>query len=124
MPLKRVILEMGTVSAELADGVQRLDLPNGQQSADIIRGPAEPLRKRQLAFGYTQDDMKVILAPLARNAERDRFALQPPRREGGIERQEPCHCMPPARGIHKALAQDHVAAAFAVDQGAPLAGAA
>ena len=31
--------------------------------------PAEPLRKRQLAFGYTQDDMKVILAPLARNAE-------------------------------------------------------
>jgi glutamate synthase domain-containing protein 2/glutamate synthase domain-containing protein 1/glutamate synthase domain-containing protein 3 len=31
--------------------------------------PAEPLRRRQLAFGYTQDDMKVILAPLARNAE-------------------------------------------------------
>jgi glutamate synthase domain-containing protein 2/glutamate synthase domain-containing protein 1/glutamate synthase domain-containing protein 3 len=31
--------------------------------------PAQPLRRRQLAFGYTQDDMKVILAPLARNAE-------------------------------------------------------
>ena len=31
--------------------------------------PTEPLRSRQLAFGYTQDDMKVILAPLARNAE-------------------------------------------------------
>ena len=31
--------------------------------------PTEPLRRRQLAFGYTQDDMKVILAPLARNAE-------------------------------------------------------
>ena len=31
--------------------------------------PAEPLRLRQLAFGYTQDDMRVILAPLARNAE-------------------------------------------------------
>jgi glutamate synthase domain-containing protein 2/glutamate synthase domain-containing protein 1/glutamate synthase domain-containing protein 3 len=31
--------------------------------------PAEPLRSRQLAFGFTQDDMKVILAPLARNAE-------------------------------------------------------
>ena len=29
----------------------------------------EPLRRRQLAFGYTQDDMKVLLAPLARNAE-------------------------------------------------------
>ncbi len=31
--------------------------------------PAEPLRQRQLAFGYSQEDMKVILAPLARNAE-------------------------------------------------------
>ena len=29
----------------------------------------EPLRSRQLAFGYSQEDMKVILAPLARNAE-------------------------------------------------------
>ena len=29
----------------------------------------EPLRARQLAFGYTQEDMRVILAPLARNAE-------------------------------------------------------
>jgi glutamate synthase domain-containing protein 2/glutamate synthase domain-containing protein 1/glutamate synthase domain-containing protein 3 len=29
----------------------------------------EPLRRRQLAFGYSQEDMKVILAPLARNAE-------------------------------------------------------
>jgi glutamate synthase domain-containing protein 2/glutamate synthase domain-containing protein 3 len=29
----------------------------------------EPLRSRQLAFGYTQEDMRVILAPLARNAE-------------------------------------------------------
>jgi glutamate synthase domain-containing protein 2/glutamate synthase domain-containing protein 1/glutamate synthase domain-containing protein 3 len=29
----------------------------------------EPLRARQLAFGYTQEDQKVILAPLARNAE-------------------------------------------------------
>jgi glutamate synthase (NADPH/NADH) large chain/glutamate synthase (ferredoxin) len=29
----------------------------------------EPLRSRQLAFGWTQEDLKVILAPLARNAE-------------------------------------------------------
>ena len=28
--------------------------------------PTEPLRQRQLAFGYTQEDMKVMLAPLAR----------------------------------------------------------
>ena len=31
--------------------------------------PTESLRHRQLAFGYGQEDMKVILAPLARNAE-------------------------------------------------------
>jgi len=29
----------------------------------------EPLRARQLAFGWSQEDMKVILTPLARNAE-------------------------------------------------------
>ncbi|MFN0152918.1 MAG: glutamate synthase large subunit [Gaiella sp.] len=29
----------------------------------------ESLRQRQIAFGYTQEDMKVTLAPLARNAE-------------------------------------------------------
>ena len=29
----------------------------------------EPLRARQLAFGYTQEDLRVILSPLARNAE-------------------------------------------------------
>ena len=31
--------------------------------------PTETLRQRQIAFGYTQEDMKVTLAPLARNAE-------------------------------------------------------
>ncbi|HJX46251.1 MAG TPA: glutamate synthase large subunit [Gaiellaceae bacterium] len=31
--------------------------------------PTESLRTRQLLFGYAQEDMKVILAPLARNAE-------------------------------------------------------
>ena len=31
--------------------------------------PEVPLRRRQLAFGYSQEDMKVMLAPLARNAE-------------------------------------------------------
>ena len=30
---------------------------------------AQPLRSLQLAFGYTQEDMKVMLAPLAANAE-------------------------------------------------------
>ena len=37
--------------------------------ADAPPPPTESLRTRQLAFGYTQEDMKVILAPLARNAE-------------------------------------------------------
>jgi glutamate synthase domain-containing protein 2/glutamate synthase domain-containing protein 1/glutamate synthase domain-containing protein 3 len=32
-------------------------------------GPRQPLRARQLLFGYAQEDMKAILAPLARNAE-------------------------------------------------------
>ena len=41
------------------------DLP----ARENLACPAQPLRTRQLAFGYTQDDMKVILAPLARNAE-------------------------------------------------------
>ncbi|HXR11445.1 MAG TPA: glutamate synthase large subunit, partial [Gaiellaceae bacterium] len=31
--------------------------------------PTEPLRRRQLLFGYAQEDMTVMLAPLARNAE-------------------------------------------------------
>jgi glutamate synthase domain-containing protein 2/glutamate synthase domain-containing protein 1/glutamate synthase domain-containing protein 3 len=31
--------------------------------------PTEPLRSRQLLFGYAQEDMKAMLAPLARNAE-------------------------------------------------------
>jgi glutamate synthase domain-containing protein 2/glutamate synthase domain-containing protein 1/glutamate synthase domain-containing protein 3 len=31
--------------------------------------PVEPLRLRQLAFGYTQEDMSTVLAPLALNAE-------------------------------------------------------
>ena len=31
--------------------------------------PTESLRQRQIAFGYSLEDMKVILAPLARNAE-------------------------------------------------------
>src|SRR3954447_21733968 len=33
------------------------------------RPEGEPLRRLQLAFGYTQEDMKVMLAPLAANAE-------------------------------------------------------
>jgi glutamate synthase domain-containing protein 2/glutamate synthase domain-containing protein 1/glutamate synthase domain-containing protein 3 len=41
------------------------DLP--QRAAQQL--PTEPLRRRQLLFGYTQEDMRVILAPLARNAE-------------------------------------------------------
>ncbi len=41
------------------------DLPE----PDPVDAPSEPLRARQLLFGYAQEDMKAILAPLARNAE-------------------------------------------------------
>ena len=44
--------------------VRLADLPRREP-----RALDEPLRKLQLAFGYTQEDMKVMLAPLAANAE-------------------------------------------------------
>src|SRR5205823_10414688 len=34
-----------------------------------VDAPTEPLRARQLLFGYAQEDMKAILAPLAGSAE-------------------------------------------------------
>ena len=34
-----------------------------------VRSTGEPVRRLQLAFGYTQEDMKVMLAPLAINGE-------------------------------------------------------
>jgi glutamate synthase domain-containing protein 2/glutamate synthase domain-containing protein 1/glutamate synthase domain-containing protein 3 len=49
-----------------ADGVVHLaDLPERPPRVPRV----EPLRAKQLAFGYTQEDLRVILAPLARNAE-------------------------------------------------------
>jgi glutamate synthase (NADPH/NADH) large chain/glutamate synthase (ferredoxin) len=50
-----------------AANVQRLsDLPPARVAPPR---PTEPLRQRQLLFGYAQEDMKVMLAPLARNGE-------------------------------------------------------
>ncbi len=50
-----------------AENVQRLsNLPPARVAPPK---PTEPLRQRQLLFGYAQEDMKVLLAPLARNAE-------------------------------------------------------
>ncbi len=40
------------------------DLPERQG-----REPREPLRTRQLAFGYTQEDLRVLLAPMAAKGE-------------------------------------------------------
>src|ERR687898_26349 len=46
-------------------GVVRLqDLPERQG-----RQPSEPLHTRQLAFGYTQEDLRVLLAPMASKGE-------------------------------------------------------
>jgi glutamate synthase (NADPH/NADH) large chain/glutamate synthase (ferredoxin) len=36
---------------------------------DPYDGHSEPLRKLQLAFGFTQEDLKVLLTPMVRNAE-------------------------------------------------------
>ena len=33
------------------------------------RAHREPLRTRQLAFGYTQEDLRVLLAPMAAKGE-------------------------------------------------------
>jgi glutamate synthase domain-containing protein 2/glutamate synthase domain-containing protein 1/glutamate synthase domain-containing protein 3 len=48
-----------------AGAVRLSDLPE----AEPIPEPETPLRTRQLLFGYAQEDMRVILAPLAANAE-------------------------------------------------------
>ncbi len=45
--------------------VRLADLPKREPAARV----EEPLRRLQLAFGYSQEDMKILLAPLARNAE-------------------------------------------------------
>jgi glutamate synthase domain-containing protein 2/glutamate synthase domain-containing protein 1/glutamate synthase domain-containing protein 3 len=47
---------------------EQLRLADLPPAPDVEHG-AEPLRARQLLFGYAQEDMKAILAPLARNAE-------------------------------------------------------
>ena len=52
-----------------ASGTRARSCASPTPPARAAARPTEPLRRRQLAFGYTQEDMKVILAPLARNAE-------------------------------------------------------
>src|SRR2546425_8142304 len=64
--VKREVATRRPYSRWYRDEVVRLaDLPERKPKTT----PSEPLRQRQLAFGYAQEDMKVILAPLARNAE-------------------------------------------------------
>jgi glutamate synthase domain-containing protein 2/glutamate synthase domain-containing protein 1/glutamate synthase domain-containing protein 3 len=48
-----------------AETVRLADLPPAERPP----APETPLRTRQLLFGYGQEDMKVILAPLAANGE-------------------------------------------------------
>jgi glutamate synthase (NADPH) large chain len=48
-----------------AESVRLADLPQAKPPPE----PETPLRTRQLLFGYAQEDMKVILAPLAANAD-------------------------------------------------------
>src|SRR5215216_6497846 len=70
------IVEDGEVKREIASrqpygewferGINHLaDLPDREPA----RGRREPLRNLQFAFGYTQEDMKVLLAPTAARGE-------------------------------------------------------
>src|SRR3954468_22870719 len=70
------IVEDGEVKREVAGGksygewfqqgiVHLADLPDREPA----HGQAEPLRNLQFAFGYTQEDMKVLLAPTAARGE-------------------------------------------------------
>jgi glutamate synthase domain-containing protein 2/glutamate synthase domain-containing protein 1/glutamate synthase domain-containing protein 3 len=64
--IKREVATRRPYARWYEDEVVRLaDLPEPVLPA----APSETLRHRQLAFGYAQEDMKVILAPLAVNAE-------------------------------------------------------
>ena len=64
--VKRSIAGQKPYGRWFAEGVVHLsDLPARPPRVPRV----EPLRSRQLAFGYTQEDLKIVLAPLARNAE-------------------------------------------------------
>ena len=63
--VKRDVATRRPYGAWYDEGVVRLeDLPERQ-----ARVPREPLRTRQLAFGYTQEDLRVLLAPMAAKGE-------------------------------------------------------
>ena len=65
--VKREVATRKPYAQWYADNVQHLSgLPPARTEPER---PAEPLRRRQLLFGYAQEDMKAMLAPLARNAE-------------------------------------------------------
>ncbi|HEY6055945.1 MAG TPA: glutamate synthase central domain-containing protein, partial [Gaiellaceae bacterium] len=64
--VKRVVATRRPYREWYENEVVRLaDLPEREPQ----EAPCESLRRRQLAFGYTQEDMKVLLAPMAANAE-------------------------------------------------------
>jgi len=65
--VKREVASRKPYAQWYAENVQHLaDLPPARARPAL---PSEPLRRRQLLFGYAQEDMKAMLAPLARNAE-------------------------------------------------------
>src|SRR3954453_20706479 len=60
----------GSTQAPYADWFRRNVVHfNDLEPAPAMRTSELPLRQRQLAFGYTQEDLKVLLAPMVRNAE-------------------------------------------------------
>ena len=51
---------------ELQDAV---DIPTATATAAVETSSAAPLLDRQQAFGYTQEDLRMLMAPMATNAE-------------------------------------------------------
>ncbi len=64
--VKREVATRQPYSEWFEDGIVQLaDLPDRRPA----HGQSEPLRALQFAFGYTQEDMKVLLAPTAARGE-------------------------------------------------------
>jgi glutamate synthase domain-containing protein 2/glutamate synthase domain-containing protein 1/glutamate synthase domain-containing protein 3 len=63
--VKEAVATRRPYAAWYDEGVVRLEeLPERRPIA-----PREPLRTRQLAFGYTQEDLRILLAPMAAKGE-------------------------------------------------------
>ena len=68
------LVDDGELELEVADAAPTASGTRRASSASAspptrARQPVEPLHERQLAFGYTQEDLRMLLAPMAATAE-------------------------------------------------------